>query len=195
MSIKMDWKDRFKVLLLLLVLDKVKVIVTYIEVFIVFVLVGYVIYVEFIAKEFVYVNVMLAVAVGGLICENIRLVLPLVIPKFAYSTALRITALSQIPAEELAKKFGDGIAESITQSVEGPERLKGVLKELVMCCIELAKGESRTGGDFVREYYTCLREACGTVFYMSEESFKEVLGRDLGGVLLSMYAGRKGETG
>jgi len=91
----------------------------------------------------------------------------------------------------LAKKFGDGIAESITQSVEGPERLKSILKELVMCCIELAKGESRTGGDFIREYYTCLREACGTVFYMSEESFKEVLGRDfiIGGVPLSMYAG------
>jgi len=108
MSIKMDWKDRFKVLLLF-VLDKVKVIATYIEVFIVFILVGYMIYVEFITKEFVHVNVMLAVAVGGLICENIRLALPLVIPKLAYSTALRITALSQIPAEELAKKFGDGI--------------------------------------------------------------------------------------
>jgi len=93
MSIKMDWKDRFKVLLLF-VLDKVKVIATYIEVFIVFILIGYMIYVEFITKEFVHVNVMLAVAVGGLICENIRLALPLVIPKLAYSTALRITALS-----------------------------------------------------------------------------------------------------
>jgi len=91
----------------------------------------------------------------------------------------------------LAKKFGDGIAESIIQSIEGPERLKNIIKELSMCCIELAKKESKTGEDFIREYYTCLKEACYAVFHMSEENFKEVLGRDfiIGGVPLSMYAG------
>lgn len=86
-------------------------------------------------------------------------------------------------AERLAEEFKEKVASSISDLISTVEPTEAVefrdmITRLITWCAEQAKRRSKTGDQFVKEYYTCLREVCLALFYVSEECLDEILGKE-----------------
>jgi len=129
--------------------------------------------------------------------------IPNIVPEIKYRTVLDVTTYGllglprggrydKIPkggelmrktAEELAEEFEVKIISSLEDMVKAHKssrELQDILVRLILWCTEQAKerAEGRAGADFVKEYYTCLKEVCMALFYASEECLDEIVGND-----------------
>ena len=81
--------------------------------------------------------------------------------------------LTNMTAEELSEKF----REEVKKVVIEPPQIGSLIKEIIMWSIDQAKKNAKTGEEFVREYYTCIREICYGIFHTSETAFSEITGK------------------